>query len=100
MTAARQNEYKAHAEIIKALAHPTRLFILDEVSRRERCVQELTNMLGVEMPTVSRHLAVLKNAGILESEKRGAQVFYRVHVRCVLKVFDCVKAIKADRERR
>jgi ArsR family transcriptional regulator len=75
MTTAAQAEYKAHARIIKALAHPTRLFIVDELSRGERCVLELTEMIGVEMPTVSRHLGVLRNVGILEDEKRGAQVF-------------------------
>ena len=99
MTAATPSRYKAHATIIKALAHPTRLFILDELSRGERCVRELTEMIGVEMPTVSRHLSVLKGVGILEDEKRGAQVFYRVRVACVLKVFDCVKAIQKGLER-
>ena len=99
MIAATPSRYKAPATIIKALAHPTRLFILDELSRGERCVRELTEMIGVEMPTVSRHLSVLKGVGILEDEKRGAQVFYRVRVACVLKVFDCVKAIQKGLER-
>jgi len=94
MTAAAQAEYKAQAKIIKALAHPTRLFIVDELSRGERCVCELTDLIGVEMPTVSRHLSQLKNAGILEDEKRGAQVFYRLRVPCVLNFFKCVKAVQ------
>lgn len=86
---------KAQAEIIKSLAHPTRLFLLDELSRGERAVQELTEMVGVEMPTISRHLSLLKNTGILEAEKRGAQVFYRVKTPCVLKVFHCMSDIQA-----
>ena len=73
MTNTAQADYKAKAEIIKALAHPTRLFIVDELSRGERCVCELTDMIGVEMPTVSRHLGVLRSAGIIDDEKRGAQ---------------------------
>lgn len=92
-----QNKFKTHAAIIKTLAHPTRLFLLDELSRGERCVRELTEMIGVEMPTVSRHLSLLKGAGILDDEKRGAHVFYRVRVPCVLEVFSCVKAIKTNR---
>lgn len=96
MTAAKQAGYKQAANIIKALAHPTRLFIVDELSRGERSVRDLTEMIGVEMATVSRHLSVLRNVGILDDEKRGAQVFYRVSVPCVLKVFDCVKAIQAE----
>jgi len=94
MTAAAHAEYKAQARIIKSLAHPTRLFIVDELSRGERCVCELTDLIGVEMPTVSRHLSQLKNAGILEDEKRGAQVFYRLRVPCVLNFFKCVKAVQ------
>ena len=81
---------------MKALAHPTRLFIVDELSRGERCVCELTDMIGVEMPTVSRHLSQLKSAGIVDDDKRGAQVFYRLRVPCVLNFFQCVEAVRAD----
>ena len=73
MTGAGQAEYKAKARIMKALAHPTRLFIVDELSRGERCVCELTDMIGVEMPTVSRHLSQLKSVGILEGMKSAAR---------------------------
>ena len=83
------------AGILKALAHPTRLFIVDELSRGERCVCELTEMIGVEMPTVSRHLALLREAGILEDEKRGVQVFYRLKTPCVMNFFQCVAAVKS-----
>ena len=96
MTAAAQAKYKHQARIIKALAHPTRLFIVDELSRGERCVCEITDLIGVEMPTVSRHLGVLKSAGILEDEKRGLQVFYRLRVPCVLNFFKCVEAVQSD----
>ena len=96
MTATAQAKYNTQARIIKALAHPTRLFIVDELSRGERCVCELTDMIGVEMPTVSRHLSQLKAAGILEDEKRGAQVFYRLRVPCVLNFFKCIKAVQSN----
>ena len=96
MTAAAQARYERQAQIIKALAHPTRLFIVDELARGERCVCELTDMVGAEMPTVSRHLSQLKTAGILEDEKRGSQVFYRLRVPCVLNFFKCVQAVQND----
>jgi DNA-binding transcriptional ArsR family regulator len=96
MTAATQAQYKAQARIIKALAHPARLFIVDELSRGERCVCELTDKLGVAMPTVSRHLGQLKNAGLVEDEKRGAQVFYRLRVPCVLNFFKCIEAVQRN----
>ena len=94
MAATAQAKYKNQARIIKALAHPTRLFIVDELARGERSVRELTDLIGVEMPTVSRHLGVLKNAGILADDKRGLQVFYSLRVPCVLNFFQCVEAVQ------
>jgi DNA-binding transcriptional ArsR family regulator len=86
--------YASQARVHKALAHPTRLFLVDELSRNERCVCELAEMVGVEMPTVSRHLSVLKSAGILNDEKRGAQVFYHLRTPCVLDFFRCVDEVR------
>ena len=97
MTAAAHTRYESQAKILKALAHPTRLFIVDELSRGERCVCELTDLIGVEMPTVSRHLSQLKDAGILEDEKRGSQVFYRLRLPCVLNFFKCVQAVQKNK---
>jgi ArsR family transcriptional regulator len=94
MTAAAQARFKNQARVLKALAHPTRLFIVDELARGERCVCELTELIGVEMPTVSRHLSQLRHAGLVEDEKRGAMVFYRLRVPCVLNFFKCVEAVQ------
>lgn len=67
------------ARIIRALAHPSRLLILDELlSNGERCVCELTRLVGADISTVSRHLAVLRTAGLLVDEKRGLKVYYRL----------------------
>jgi len=100
-----QAQYEARAKIIKAMAHPTRLFVMDELTRGgQRCVQELTDLIGVSMSTVSRHLAMLQNAGLVEHEKRGAQVYYRIRIGCVLSFFDCVESVlnrnSRDRRRR
>jgi ArsR family transcriptional regulator len=97
-------KYEARAKIIKAMAHPTRLFLVDELTRSgPRCVCELTEMVGADMSTVSRHLAILKGAGIVQDERRGAQVYYRLRVACVLDFFDCVESVLecnvADRRR-
>jgi len=94
MTVNDKAKYNAQAKVHKALAHPTRLFIVEELSRQERCVCELTAMVGAEMPTVSRHLSVLKGAGIVEDDKRGAQVFYRLKTPCVMKFFRCVTEVR------
>lgn len=64
---------------MKALAHPSRLLIVDELLQRgEQCVCELTKLVGADVSTVSRHLAVLRVAGIVIDERRGLQVFYRL----------------------
>ena len=90
MTAEIQARFEARARIVKALAHPTRLFVVEELARGARCVAELTQMVGADMSTVSRHLAILKSAGVVQDEKRGAQALYRLRMPCVLKFFDCV----------
>jgi len=88
-----QAHYEARAKIIKAMAHPTRLFIVDVLSRDEKCVQELTELVGADMSTVSRHLGVLKGAGIVSDQKRGAQVYYTLRMPCVLNFFECVESV-------
>jgi DNA-binding transcriptional ArsR family regulator len=88
--------FEARAEILKAMAHPSRLFILDELSRGERCVGDLTAMIGVDTSTVSKHLSILKNAGIVDTDKRGVQVYYRLNAPCVLNFFDCVETVLRD----
>ena len=94
MDAKTQARYEARAEVIKAMAHPTRLFIVDELSRvAEKCVCELTEMIGADMSTVSKHLSILKAAGIIVDEKRGSMVFYRLRVPCVMDFFRCVESV-------
>lgn len=88
-----QARFEARAEIVKAMAHPTRLFMVDELSRQERCVLELTKMIQADVSTVSKHLSILKSSGIVEDEKRGAQVFYKLKMPCVLKFFSCVETV-------
>ncbi len=89
-----QARYEARVRVVKAMAHPTRMFIVDELSRSgERCVCELTEMIGDDISTVSKHLSVLKNAGIIGDDKRGNQVFYRLKCPCITDFFDCVESV-------
>lgn len=90
---------EARATVMKALAHPSRLFIVDELSRGERCVRELTEMIGADVSTVSKHLALLKSAGVVIDARRGAQVFYRLRVPCILNFFGCVEAVLDEVDR-
>ncbi|MCL4218073.1 MAG: winged helix-turn-helix domain-containing protein [Candidatus Hydrogenedentes bacterium] len=93
MDAKTRSRYQARAKIIKAMAHPSRLFIIDQLAEGERCVRELTDMIGADKSTVSKHLSVLKEAGIVEDDKRGLQVYYTLRVPCVTSLFGCIEAV-------
>jgi DNA-binding transcriptional ArsR family regulator len=88
-----QRLYRERARIIKALAHPTRLYIVDQLARAPRCVCELTARIGADVSTVSKHLAVLRTAGLVEDEKRGAQVWYHLCAPCILNFIGCVEGV-------
>ena len=87
------DRHRARAKVIKAIAHPTRLFIVEELSKGERCVCELTDMVGADISTVSRHLSLLKAAGLVKDEKRGLQIFYHLQCPCVLNFLGCIESI-------
>ena len=79
--------------VIKALAHPTRLTLAESLVHGERCVCDLREVVGGDLSTVSKHLAVLRQAGILDMEKRGLNVFYRLRCTCLLSFLDCVDSL-------
>lgn len=78
---------------MKALGHPTRLFIVEQLSNQTRCVGELTDMIGADVSTVSKHLTVLKNAGLVNDEKRGTQIYYTLRCPCVVNFFSCIESV-------
>ena len=95
-----REQFKESAAVIKALAHPSRLMIIDELARGERCVCDLTELVGHDISTVSKHLSLLKEHGLVEDEKRGKQVYYRLKIPYILNIFHCVEpVITANRKR-
>jgi ArsR family transcriptional regulator len=85
--------YEHRARVIKALAHPTRLAIVDALLDGEVCVCELQQIAGSDVSTISRHLAIMKAAGIVADRKQGLRVFYRLEVPCITSFFGCVDAV-------
>jgi len=83
-------KYVARAEVLKALAHPARLLVVDELACGERCVCELREIIGNDMSTVSRHLSVLKSAGLITDRKKGNNIYYSLAMPCILKFTDCI----------
>lgn len=80
------------AAVFKALGHPARLQVVNELAAGERCVTELVDLTGLGWSTVSRHLTVLKSVGVIEDEKRGLQIFYRLKLPCVARFTACLHA--------
>ena len=92
--------YQSKAAVLKAMAHPSRLMIIDALANGERCVCELQKVVGADMSTVSKHLTVMKAAGLVVDRKVGLQVFYRLRCPCILKFFGCVEAVLAEDARK
>jgi ArsR family transcriptional regulator len=88
-----QARMEAQANVFKALAHPSRIFVMNELAKGERCVCELTEMIGSDKSTVSKHLSILKQAGIITDEKRSNMVFYSLQAKCVLNFMACVEGM-------
>jgi ArsR family transcriptional regulator len=86
-------QYEARAAIIKAMAHPSRLLIIEELNKNERCVGELTDMIGADTSTVSKHLSVLKNAGLVTDEKRANCIYYSLRCPCIMNFIGCVEDV-------
>ncbi len=86
-------QYEARARVAKALAHPSRLLILDALADREMCVCELTELVDADQSTVSKHLAILKQAGIIADRKEGPKTFYCLRVCCLRGFWECIESV-------
>lgn len=87
-------DYAAQAAVIKAMGHPTRLLILNSLKKKETCVCELQKLVGDDMSTVSKHLLVLKTAGLVAARRQGNWLHYRLLCPCVLNFTDCIAGLK------
>jgi ArsR family transcriptional regulator len=90
--------YDKRAKVLKAMAHPSRLAMLEELADGERCVCDLQKIVGSDISTVSKHLSLMKAAGLVEDRKAGLWVHYRLRVPCVLQFMDCIEAVVDGRE--
>jgi DNA-binding transcriptional ArsR family regulator len=83
--------------VFKALGSPARLTLVRTLQGGEHCVCDLVEAVGLGWSTTSKHLEVLREAGVVGSEKRGQQVFYRLRLACVSEFIACLDAARADR---
>jgi ArsR family transcriptional regulator len=89
--------YQAKAEMIQAAGHPIRLAVLDFLRDGEQCVCDIAEHVGAERSNVSRHLAVMFKAGLLEQRKDGLRMMYSLRCRCILDFLSCVEEVLKER---
>lgn len=100
MTGMNTEEFKARARIMKALSSSVRLMIVDQLSRGERCMCELQPLFPMNKSTLSRHIAALKNVGIVSERREGVRCFLKLETPCILSIFECAMGvIRAEAKR-
>ena len=85
--------FEKQAEIARAIAHPLRIAILDFLQSGDQCVCDIAEFVGSERSNVSRHLAVMVNAGLLDYRKEGLKVIYSLKCKCITDFFSCVAKV-------
>ena len=96
-----QDEARARARVLKALGHPLRLQVVDALHQQDLCLCDLHPQFKVRQPTLSRHLAVLKQAGILTERRAGSRIILHLATPCIVRAFDCAMEVaQADHARR
>jgi ArsR family transcriptional regulator len=86
--------------VFKALGSPARLTLVRTLSDGERCVCDLVDAVGLGWSTTSKHLDVLREAGVVSSDKRGQKIFYRLELHCVAHFIDCLNTAGLGRSSR
>jgi ArsR family transcriptional regulator len=84
---------ETRATILKAMAHPSRLFIIEKLYKKSYCVCELAEMIGADVSTISKHLSVLKNAGLVDDLKKGTTVYYSLRCECIMQFIGCIENV-------
>jgi len=89
----KEKTYEARARILKALASPVRLQIVEELNQGERCLCELQPLFKMNKSTLSRHVAALRNVGIISERRDGVRMFLKLETPCILQIFDCAMGV-------
>ncbi len=88
-----EQAYEGKARVMKALASPARLMIVDQLKSGERCLCELQPLFTQDKSTLSRHVRELCDAGIVEERREGVRVYLSLATPCILNIFDCVMGV-------
>ncbi|MDA3812537.1 MAG: metalloregulator ArsR/SmtB family transcription factor [Spirochaetaceae bacterium] len=84
---------RSRAKVIKALGHPTRIFMVALLSEKDMSVGDLTEAVSADVSTVSKHLSLLRQEGVLVDRKEGNRVLYSLICPCIMKFIHCIDDI-------
>ena len=79
--------------ILKGIAHPVRLAVVEALAVYDMCVCDIAEMFHFDRTTISKHLALMKNLGILEDRKEGLKVYYSLRIRCLPSMLSCIEKV-------
>jgi len=89
--------FEAREKIMKSLANKYRLKIVDSLGKKSQmCVSDLKEALDLNQSSVSKHLNILKEAGVVKSKKEGLKVYYSLRTPCIINFFACVDNVIKD----
>jgi len=89
------SRFNQQAAVLKAMANPARLWLLYQLADGERCVNELVSNQQLDMSTISRHLAVLRRAGLVVCRKQATWAYYSLSRPCLMQLLQCVEQNKS-----
>jgi len=93
----KQEIIQLEADFCAALSEPTRIFILYALNEQPLNVTEITNELGIPQPTISRHLKVLRERGLVYTERQGTVITYHLADKRIIEALDLLRATMRDR---
>jgi ArsR family transcriptional regulator len=89
------------AEVLKALAHPIRILLVEALKGGDQCVNDLCRLAPVDQSNISRHLTRLKAAGILSDRRVGTRVLYHLETPCIMEACGCAtRVVRSEAARR
>jgi ArsR family transcriptional regulator len=86
-------KYEARAQVAKAMGHPSRLYILDLLKDRELSAGAITSKVGADQSTVSKHLSILRQVGLVNYRKDGTTIYYSLCCTCIDGFFTCLESV-------
>jgi len=79
--------------MLKALSHPVRLGLVETLASKRLKVGELSDLFPVDRTTISKHIAILREAGIIEDEREGREIYYRLRISCLNDLLRCLRKV-------